>query len=141
MPARAGIPVGRAVMTRGDAFLPERVPIDAYGNGGFRFGGLSHRGSLLLLPSGVYGWPIARFEEIGAESFALVFAETEPIDVLLLGCGEAVRLPATALRRAFADRRIGLEAMSTGAAARTYNVLLAELRRVAAALIAVEAPR
>lgn len=122
------------------AFYPGRAPIDAYGNGGFRFADMSHRGSLLLLPSGVYGWPVADTGEMTAESFARVFGEAEAISVLLLGCGADLVPPGAALRRAFAEHGIVVEPMSTGAAARTYNVLLAEERDVAAALIAVDEP-
>jgi len=120
------------------AHFPGRAPIDAYGNGGFRFAGMSHRGSLLCLPSGIYGWDAPASEAVSAESLAPVIAEREGIEVLLLGTGQSQVFPSPALRRAFTEAGIGLEAMSTGAAARTYNVLLGEGRRIAAALIAVE---
>lgn len=122
------------------AFYPGRALIDAYGDGGFRFAEMSHRGSLLMLPSGVHGWPVTRFEELTPESFAAVFAEAGAISVLLLGCGDELRRPEPAVRQAFAENGIAVEPMSTGAAARTYNILLAEERDVAAALIAVDEP-
>ena len=59
--------------------LPKPAPIDAYGNGGFRFGGMSHRGSLLCLPSGIWAWPVAAPEEIGEANLASLFAEAEAI--------------------------------------------------------------
>jgi uncharacterized protein len=118
-------------------FYPRQAPIDAYGDGGFRFAGMSHRGSLLVLPSGIHAWDAASFETLSPENFARVFAERGQLDFLLLGTGPAQRFPAPALRAAFETAGLGLEAMSTGAAARTFNVLLAEGRKVAAALIAV----
>lgn len=123
-----------------EARFPGRPPIDAYGNGGFRFADMSHRGSIILLKSGVYGWPVTSMAELSVSSFERVFAEADEIEFLLLGCGEEIVLPSESVRAAFADRGIGLEFMATGAAARTYNVVLAEQRAVAAALIAVDTP-
>ena len=119
------------------AHYPGRAPIDAYGNGGFRFAGMSHRGSLLLLPSGIYAWSVQAPVELNRASFEAVFAERSGIEFLLLGMGADMLLPDAAVRKAFSEAGVGLEPMSTGSAARTYNVLLAEGRKVAAALIAV----
>jgi uncharacterized protein len=116
---------------------PGKALIEAYGSGGFRFAGMSHRGSILVLPSGIYGWDVSAVDEFNVESFARVFTERAAIGFLLLGTGRILRLPALPIRKAFADQGMGLEAMDTGAAVRTYNVLLAEDRPVAAALIAV----
>ena len=101
---------------------------------------MSHRGSILCLPSGVYGWDAAAGCEITPELLAQALAEAEAADmaVLLVGTGAAQEFPSPALRRAFEAANLGLECMATGAAARTYNVLLAEERRVGAALLAVE---
>src|SRR5262245_10168539 len=121
----------------GTRFYPGRAPIDTYGDGGFRFAGMSHRGSLLILPSGMHAWPPASMAGIEVDSFALAFAEQEAIGLLLLGTGEKQVFPSADIRRTFALGAITLEAMDTGAAVRTYNVLLAEGRAVAAALIAV----
>ena len=120
------------------ARYPGRALIDAYGNGGFRFAEMSHRGSLLLLPSGIYGWPVSAFEEADAALFEQVFAERAAVDYLLFGTGERQHRPPEPVRAAFAAADMGLEFMDTGAACRTYNVLLAEDRPVAAALIAVD---
>jgi len=117
---------------------PARAPIDAYGNGGFRFAHLSHRGSILCLPSGIYAWPASSPNEIGAASLAAVLVEKDALSLVLLGTGQNQQLPDACLRRAFETAGIGLEAMDTGAACRTYNVLLAEGRRVGAALLAVD---
>ena len=121
----------------GTRFYPGRAPIDAYGDGGFRFAGMSHRGSLLILPSGMHAWSPAAMDEIELDSFAPAFAEPEAIGLLLFGTGRTQVFPAVDIRHAFATRAITLEAMDTGAAVRTYNVLLAEGRAVAAALIAI----
>jgi uncharacterized protein len=100
---------------------------------------MSHRGSILCLPSGVHGWAIDGPDiEITTDLLAPVFAEAADIGVLLLGTGAKQVFASKALRQAFEAAGIGLETMATGAAARTYNVLLAEGRRVAAALICVD---
>ncbi len=125
----------------GQAFFPGRAVIDAYGNGGFSFADMSHRGSLLILPTGIYGWKIEAFSELTAASFEAVFAESEDIEFVILGTGEQQHWPASSIRQAFAAQGLGLEVMDTGAAVRTFNVLLAENRRVAAALIAVNNSR
>ena len=122
----------------GDAHLPQRVPIDAYGNGGFRFGDMSHRGSILIVASGVYAWPVTRLEEATEASFARVFAESDGLDFVLFGMGPRMGPVPAELRLAFRRYGLGFEPMDTGAAARTYNVLLGEARRVGAALIAVD---
>jgi uncharacterized protein len=120
-----------------DGFLPGRFPFDAYGNGGFRFADMSHRGSLLALPSGIRAWPISSVSELTDEALDLVFAEGDALELLLLGTGaDIVAIPA-AFRTRFREAGIGLDVMQTGAAARTYNILLAENRKVGAALIAV----
>ena len=119
------------------AFFPGKPPIDAYGNGGFRFAGMSHRGSILALPSGVYGWK-ADGVALTVADFAGVFAEGAGVDHLLLGTGWAMSRPNREVAEAFEQRAITLEVMTTGAAVSTYNLLLAERRKVAAALIAVE---
>lgn len=121
-----------------EAHFPGRPPIDAYGNGGFRFAGMSHRGSLLCLPSGVHGWEPADDVALTPDDFAKLFAEAEGIEILLVGTGPDLRPLRSELRAAFRKVRISADPMATGAAVRTYNVLLAEDRAVAAALIAVE---
>jgi uncharacterized protein len=120
------------------AHFPGRAPIDAYGEGGFRFADMSHRGSILCLPSGIYGWEPADPGALGPEDFERVLAEAAEIEVLLVGTGKEIRPLAHALRAVLKEARISVDPMSTGAAARTYNVLLAEDRSVAAALVAVD---
>lgn len=120
------------------AHFPGRAPIEAYGNGGFRFADMSHRGSILCLPSGIHGWEATAFEGLGEGDYAALMAEADAFDILLIGTGKAlIPLPAE-LRKRFRDAGVAVETMATGAAVRTYNVLLAESRTVAAALIAVD---
>lgn len=120
------------------ARYPYAAPVTAYGNGGFRFAGMSHRGSILCLPDGIHAWEVTSAADLRPEHFAQVFAGLAPQSVLLLGTGPGQVFPNAEITRAFARAQIGLEPMSTGAAARTYNILLAEKRAIAAALIAVE---
>jgi uncharacterized protein len=120
------------------AHFPGRPPIDAYGNGGFRFADMSHRGSILCLPSGVHGWEVTQDQPLTVELFARVLAEARDIEFLLVGTGPSIRpLPAD-LKEALRAANISSDPMGTGAAVRTYNVMLSESRAVAAALIAVE---
>ena len=121
-----------------EAHFPGRAPIDAYGNGGFRFADMSHRGSLLCLPSGVYGWEPGDPAALTPADLERLFAEAGDIEILLVGMGRDLRRLPQALRSALRDAGISADPMSTGAAVRTYNVLLAEDRAVAAALIAVD---
>lgn len=120
------------------AHFPGRAPIDAYGNGGFRFAEMSHRGSLLLLPSGISGWDPVDAKELTLGHFDRVLAEAQDIEVLLIGTGDGMRVLPKELRAAFREAGISVDPMSTGAAVRTYNIMLSESRAVAAALIAVE---
>lgn len=120
---------------------PTQVGIDAYGNGGFRFAGMSHRGSLLCLPTGMFAWPVIAPGDITLETLAPVLAIADAIDVLLIGIGPDIAAIPRDLREALRERRVIVEAVNTGGAIRTYNVLLAEERAVAAALIAVDKVR
>lgn len=121
-----------------DAHFPGRVPLDAYGDGGFRFADMSHRGSLLCVPSGIYGWNVDGTNALSREAFSRVFEEQEDIEVLLIGTGADLKPLPVELRTAFREAGILADPMSTGAAVRTYNVLLSDDRAVAAALIAVD---
>jgi uncharacterized protein len=125
-------------MSLQEAHFPGRAPIDAYGNGGFRFAGMSHRGSILCLPSGIYGWNVADPDELVAANFRKILKEADDIEILLIGSGIDLRLINADLRTALQDCNISADPMSTGAAVRTLNILLAEGRAAAAALLAVE---
>jgi uncharacterized protein len=117
--------------------LPRSAPIEAYGNGGFAFDAMSHRGSLLCLPDAIWAWPVTNPAEIDRLSLEKVFAAANGIDTLIIGTGSDVWLPPPGLREALRAVRVVLDAMQTGPAIRTYNIMIGERRRVAAALIAV----
>lgn len=120
-----------------DGFVPGRHLIDAYGDGGFRFAEMSHRGSVLVMPSGIRAWEIAEPAAIDRNALRPVLAQAGAVELLLVGTGlDIVPLPES-LRRWLKEGGVGLDVMQTGAAARTYNILMAENRKVAAALIAV----
>jgi uncharacterized protein len=124
--------------SRSDApHLPRSAPIEAYGKGGFAFADMSHRGSLLCLPDAIWGWPVTRPEEIDRAALERVFAAAGGIDTLIIGTGTGVWLPPSDLRQALRAVSVVLDAMQTGPAIRTYNIMIGERRRVAAALIAV----
>ena len=115
-----------------------RAPIEAYGNGGFRFAGMSHRGSILCLPSAIEAWDVWAPSDMTRASFDRVVAERDRIEILLVGVGRNIMLLPRPLVDALRDAGLGVDAMDTGAACRTYNILLAEGRAVAAALLAVD---
>jgi uncharacterized protein len=117
--------------------LPQSAEIDAYGKGGFRFAGMSHRGSLLCLPDGIWPSAVTTPQEIDARALALVLTAEPRIDHCLIGTGRDPWLLPNDLAARFAERGIAVETMTTGAAVRTYNILVAERRRIAALLIAV----
>jgi len=117
---------------------PRAAQIEAYGAGGFRFAGMSHRGSILALTNGIWAWPPRTPAEIDEASLARAIAEKAGIDFLLIGSGRDPALIAEPLRRRLRKEGLSFDVMPTRAAASTYNVLFAEGRRVAAALIAVE---
>ena len=125
----------------GEGFYPYQAQIDAYGNGGFRFADMSHRGSMLCLPTGMHAWDVKNPGDISLENLAPVFAAADEIDVLLVGLGKDIAGFDPAIRAALRVRKIIVEAVATGGAVRTYNILLGEKRAVAAALIAVDAVR
>jgi uncharacterized protein len=117
--------------------FPRSAPIEAYGKGGFAFADMSHRGSLLCLPDAIWAWPVTKPEEIDEAALARVFAAANGIDTLLIGTGTGVWLPPRSLREALRAVRVVLDSTQTGPAIRTYNIMIGERRRVAAALIAV----
>jgi uncharacterized protein len=123
------------------AHFPQQVGIDAYGNSGFRFADMSHRGSLLCLRGSMRNWDVATPAELTLESLRPVLDIADQVDVLLIGLGPDIVAIDPAIRAAFRERKVIVEATQTGGAVRTYNVLLAEDRAIAAAFIAVENAR
>ena len=124
-------------MIADDPHLPQAAAIEAYGKGGFRFAGMSHRGSILCLPAGIWAWPVTAPDEITEQTLARALASRD-VDLFLVGTGKMPWLMPETLRWRFRDARIGVEVTPTGAAVRTYNILFGERRRVGAALIAVD---
>ena len=121
------------LLTTGD-----RHVVRFYGNGGFRIGEQTITGSILLFPDRIVTWPVARFEDLRIEHFDEVLKAEPKIEILVIGCGATMELVPATIRGRLRAERLALESMNTGAACRTYNLLLAEDRRVAAALIAVD---
>jgi uncharacterized protein len=118
--------------------LPHQAPIEAHGGGGFRFAGMSHRGSLLCLPDGIWAWPVATAAALTRETLSQVFVQGGDLDFFILGTGNAPWIMPESLRTKFRDAHVSVDPMTTGPAVRTYNVMLMEGRRVGAGLIAVE---
>ncbi len=118
------IPVGRRL-------------IQGYGGGGFRISGLDLAGSVLVFPDRTLPWPVTTADEIRLESFAEILSADPAVEILLIGCGPQASMLAANIRHALSDKGVSAETMDTGAACRTFNVLMAEDRAVAAALIAV----
>jgi uncharacterized protein len=123
---------------RASPHLPRAAQIEAYGKGGFTFAGMSHRGSLLCLPDGIWASPVRTTQDITDATLALVFAEGAAIDHFLIGAGRDFWPLPRELTERLNERGIAAETMTTGSAVMTYNILLDERRRVAALLIAVE---
>ena len=117
--------------------LPRQALIDAHGRGGFRFAGMSHRGSLLCLPDGIWAWPVAGLTALTEETLEPVFARAGTLDFFILGTGAESWAAPAPLRTQFREAQISFDTMTTGPAVRTYNVMLIEGRRVGAGLIAV----
>lgn len=112
------------------SFGEAAVPVDGYGPGFFRIGGQVYEGSVLTGPKGTALWA-------GTDDTAPLLALAGEIDVLFLGTGAEIAHPPADLRATLEEAGIALETMSSPAAARTYNVLLSEGRRIALALLTV----
>lgn len=118
--------------------IPEgRQIIEGYGDGGFRVSGERHEGSVIVMVDRVVPWDISDPSELDSESFRPLLDADVDVELLLVGCGSEVRAIPAAARGRLSEAGISAEPMDTGAACRTYNILLAEERHVAAALIAV----
>ncbi|HUA52100.1 MAG TPA: Mth938-like domain-containing protein [Candidatus Sulfotelmatobacter sp.] len=118
--------------------VPEgRQYIEGYGAGRFRVSGVVHQGAVLVLRTRTLPWPVASLADVTADSLAPVI-EAGDVAVLLLGCGPRMAMVPAALRDRLRAAGVVVEPMDTGGACRTYNVLLAEDRLVAAALLPIE---
>ena len=117
--------------------LPQPALIDAYGDGGFRFAGMSHRGSLLCFPDGIWAWPVQDTAHLTEAALTAAFDRAQTLDFFLIGAGRDPWILPEGLRKRFRDLSLSVDVMPTSAAVRTYNILLAENRRVGAGLIAV----
>ena len=116
--------------------VPEgRQIIESYGDDGFRISGERYPGPVIVWPEGVTTWAVSGIGAAAIETLDAVFAAEPPIEILLIGSGATFEMAPAALRSALGARGVSIESMDTGAACRTYNVLMAEDRRVAAALI------
>lgn len=112
----------------------DRQVIDSYGRDVFRVAGVDHQGSVLVFPEETLAWGPTRMAEVSLDSLRAV-VQRGGVEILLLGCGMRMEMVPRALRQALRDAGIVVDAMDTGAACRTYNVLLSEERRVVAALL------
>jgi uncharacterized protein len=117
-----------------------RQIIESYGDLRFKVTGTAYEGSVLVFPTRTISWTVRDMASLNLESLTPIVegAEAGEIDLLLLGCGPRLALVPRDLRTALRAQNVVIEPMDTGAAARTFNVLMAEGRRIAAALIAVE---
>ena len=111
-------------------FLAQRFAIASFGGGGFRFGGHSHLGHLLVSPSGMRAWD-------GAD-FSLLLTEREDIDFVLMGTGVSMVRPPKSILELFNIAKMQFDFMSTSSAVHTYNQVLSEGRRVAAGFVAID---
>ena len=115
-----------------------RQVIESYGNGGFRVAGVFHTGSVIVLSERTLAWPVGAADPVTEATLAPLFAAAGSLEILAIGCGPRFLPLPEALRAVLRTRGIALEWMDTGAACRTFNVLWAEGRPAAAALIAVD---
>jgi uncharacterized protein len=112
----------------------DRQVIDSYGATSFRVSGVAHDGAILVFPDATLAWPATSMAEVTAVSLAPVTSHGG-VEILLIGCGKKMVPVPRALRQTLREAGIVVDTMDTGAACRTYNILLAEDRRVAAALL------
>lgn len=113
--------------------------IDGYGPDGFRIAGVLHAGPLLVASGLIAPWPVSGLADAALGTFDPLLASDTAFELLIVGCGARLSPPPRGLSAALRERNIGLEPMDTGAACRTYNLLLIEGRAVAAALLPVDA--
>ncbi len=115
----------------------DRQVIDGYGEGQFCVSGQWRKGAVIVLPDRTLAWDATDFAALTVGHFAPVIAAEPRVELLLLGSGPRMQLLPKALRQALREAGLVVEVMDSGAACRTYNVLLAEARRIGAALLPV----
>ena len=114
-----------------------RQIIESYGDGGFKVSGVAFTGPIIVFPERSIAWPNAAPDGLSVEMLARVFEDEDSPEILLVGCGATAVFLSPRLRAAIRERGPVVDAMDTGAACRTYNILMTEERRVAAALLPV----
>lgn len=120
------------------AVAPDRQVIEAYGPSGFRISGVVHAGAVIVFPEATVTWAATALADATVENFAAVrerVGTENAVEILLIGCGRRTEMVPPALRTSLRQIGVVIDAMDTGAACRTYDVLLTEGRRVAAALL------
>lgn len=115
-----------------------RQLVEKYGDGGFQISGVRHTGSVITLPEITLPWSVTTFSEMTLDSLKPVLDHEPKIEVLLVGCGDHIQFIPKDIRAALKEAGIGVDPMDTGAGCRTFNVLMTEDRRAAAALIAID---
>lgn len=115
-----------------------RQVIQKYGGGGFKIAGVAYTSSVLVMAETSVIWPIKQASDITIDSLSPLIEGKDNPGILLIGCGPKFIAPPKDLRLALKERGVALEWMDTGAACRTFNVLLTEERQAVAALIAVD---
>ena len=118
--------------------VPEdRQIVQSYGSGHFKVSLIDYRGSIIVLPNQTISWDVSILDDVNLETLAPVLAEDPRIEILLIGCGKMMQLLPRSLMDTCRQKGLAIDAMDTGAACRTYNILAAEGRRVAASLVAL----
>ena len=115
----------------------ERQIVQSYGSAHFKVSRVDYQGSVIVLPNQTISWNVNVLGDVNLGSLAPVLAEDPRIEILLIGCGEMMQLLPRSLMDTCRQKGLAIDAMDTGAACRTYNVLAAEGRRAAACLIAL----
>jgi len=115
----------------------DRQLVQRYGNGGFRVSGVVFGGSVIVMPTASLAWSATSVSLLTVADFEPLIARASELDVCLLGCGTQMMPLTRAVREALKEAGLTVDPMDTGAACRTYNVLMGEGRAVAAALIAI----
>ena len=111
--------------------------IQSYGPGGFKVSGVRHQGSIFVFPDATLAWEATSPADLSLSNLSKMIETETPVELLIFGCGPKLTMAPTTLVEVLKHKGIGFEAMDTGAACRTYNVLASEGRKVAAGLIAL----